>query len=50
METFIAHFDILGYKEFITNNPKEYVDRNNEHIFRESQSAVSNEKYIEGHL
>lgn len=41
MNNFIAHFDILGYKEFIQNNDKAYVDHHNSHIFRESQLAVS---------
>lgn len=41
MNRFIAHFDILGYKEFIVNNSIEYINRCNDHIFRESQTAVS---------
>lgn len=47
MTTYIAYFDILGFKEFIMNNEKAYVDRNFQHIFRESQTAVSGEKYID---
>lgn len=47
MDTYIAYFDILGFKEFIENNEKEYVDRNFQHIFRESQTAISGENYIQ---
>lgn len=41
MKRFIAHFDILGYKEFIENNTTEYINQQNDHIFRESQTAVA---------
>lgn len=47
METYIAYFDILGFKEFIDCNSKEYIDRNFSHIFRESQTALSGEKYVQ---
>jgi len=47
METFIAFFDVLGFKEFITNNELEEVKRLFEHLLRESQTAVSGEKNIE---
>ncbi|RYD52373.1 MAG: hypothetical protein EOP52_09425 [Sphingobacteriales bacterium] len=46
MNCFIATFDILGYKEFILNNNKEFVDYYNKHIFRESQDAVSGGELI----
>lgn len=47
MDTYIAYFDILGFKEFVENNVKEYVDRNFQHIFRESQTAISGETFIQ---
>jgi hypothetical protein len=50
MNTYIAYFDILGFKEFIENNEKEYVDINFSHILRDSQAAVSEETYIQQEL
>jgi len=46
METFIAFFDILGFKEFINNNDLKEVKRLFGHLLRETQTAVSGEKYI----
>jgi len=47
MDTYIAYFDILGFKEFIENNEKAYVEKNFRNIFRESQTAISGETFIE---
>ena len=41
MKRFLAHFDILGYKEFIENNSIDFINQYNQHIFRESQTAVA---------
>ncbi|MBV7533822.1 hypothetical protein [Chitinophaga sp. sic0106] len=46
MNKFIAYFDILGFKEFIDNNDKAYVDHHFQHIFRESQTALANGQLI----
>ncbi|PSL47364.1 hypothetical protein CLV51_102210 [Chitinophaga niastensis] len=48
MDRFIAYFDILGFKGFIDNNDKPHVDRYFSHIFRESQSALSGGRLIDG--
>ncbi len=50
METYIAYFDILGFKEFIENNDKEYIIEKFSDIFIDSQLAVSDEKIIEDDL
>jgi len=47
MVTYIAYFDILGFKEFIENNSEVYINQKFQHIFRESQTAVSGENYID---
>jgi hypothetical protein len=47
METFIAFFDILGFKEIIYNNELSEVKRLFNHLLRETQTAVSGEKYME---
>lgn len=47
METFIAFFDILGFKEFINNNDLKEVKRLFEHLLRDTQTAVSGEKYVQ---
>lgn len=47
METFIAFFDVLGFKEFIYNNDLSEVKRLFNHLLRESQTAISGEKYIQ---
>lgn len=41
MNTYIAFFDVLGFKEFIKNNDLEEVKRRFNHVLRESQTAVS---------
>ena len=46
MKTFIAFFDVLGFKEFIYNNEMDYAQRMFGNLIRDSQSAVSGEKYI----
>ena len=47
METFIAFFDVLGFKEFIYNNEFKEVKRLFGHLLRDTQTAVAGEKYIE---
>ncbi len=48
MERFLAYFDILGFKEFMENNADEYIDRFIHNLFRDSQSAVSGDNYVDG--
>lgn len=48
MVTFIAYFDILGFKEFITNNDKAYVDQHLRHLYRESQNAICGGHHVPG--
>ena len=47
METFIAFFDVLGFKEFIYNNELPEIKQLFDHLLRDSQTAVSGEKYIQ---
>jgi len=47
METFIAFFDVLGFKEFINNNELEEVKRLFEFLLRDTQTAVAGEEYIQ---
>jgi len=47
MKTFLAFFDVLGFKEFIYNNEMDYAEKMFENLMRDSQTAVSGEKYIE---
>lgn len=42
MNTFIAYLDILGFKQFIQNNSKEYVKRNMHNLNREVERAGTN--------
>jgi hypothetical protein len=49
VDVYIAFFDILGFKEFITNNDKDYVDRYFRHIFRDTQTSLSGQKFIEAY-
>lgn len=46
METFIAFFDILGFKEIIDNNSLAEVKVYFEHLVRDSQTAMSNNKWV----
>ncbi len=46
MKTFIAFFDVLGFKEFIYNNELDEAKRLFNHLLRDSQTAISGEKYI----
>jgi hypothetical protein len=48
MLAFIAYFGILGFKEFISNNDKAYVDHHLNHIYRESQHAVCKGHTVQG--
>lgn len=47
MKTFIAFFDVLGFKEFIYNNELDEAKRLFNHLLRDSQTAISGEKYIQ---
>lgn len=47
MKTFIAFFDVLGFKEFIYNNDLSEIKRLFNHLLRDSQTAISGETYIE---
>jgi len=47
METFIAFFDVLGFKEFIYNNELGEAKRLFNHLLRDSQTALSGENYVE---
>lgn len=47
METFIAFFDVLGFKEIINNNDLNEMKRLFGHLLRESQTALSSEKFIQ---
>jgi hypothetical protein len=40
METFIAFFDILGFKEIVNNNELPELKRLFEHLLRDTQTAV----------
>ena len=46
MDVYVAYFDILGFKDFIECNPKAHVDRYFSHVFRESQSALTNGQLV----
>jgi hypothetical protein len=41
MRTYIAYFDVLGFKEFMANNDEAYFHQHIDHLFRESQNAVA---------
>ena len=44
-ETFIAFFDILGFKELVNRKPAEELKSVMEHLLRDTQSALANGKY-----
>lgn len=46
MQTFIAFFDVLGFKEFIYNNEFDEVRRLFGHLLRDTQYAVAGEKAL----
>ena len=46
METFIAFFDILGFKEIINNNDLTEVKKLIRLLIRDIQTAVSEEKFV----
>jgi hypothetical protein len=46
METYLAYFDILGFKEYIFNTTEEDVSRKFEHLFRDSQRAQNGDAWI----
>ncbi|SEI82824.1 hypothetical protein SAMN05216327_104126 [Dyadobacter sp. SG02] len=49
METFIAFFDVLGFKEFIFNNDFAETKRLFDHLLRDTQTSLSGDKLIDGH-
>ena len=46
METFIAFFDVLGFKEIINNNDLTEMNRLFGHLLRDTQTALSNEQFV----
>lgn len=46
MNTYIAFFDILGFKQIVYNNDFEELSRLFDHLLRDSQTAVSGENFI----
>jgi hypothetical protein len=53
MKKFIAYFDLLGYKQFITNNDHNEVRRRIMHIMRDMETALSEDSFKEskfGHV
>lgn len=47
METFIAFFDVLGFKEIINNNDLTEMKRLFDHLLRDTQTALSDEKFVQ---
>ncbi len=41
MATFLAYFDLLGYKKFIENNTPEHLDYRTDHFARNIEKAIS---------
>jgi hypothetical protein len=50
MKTFLAFFDVLGFKEFIFNNEMQYTREMFMLLLQDSQTAVSGEKCIETNM
>src|SRR4051812_20316792 len=48
METYLAYFDILGFKDFIYNTSEEDIDLKFECLFRDSQSSCTGDILIDG--
>lgn len=48
MNTYIAFFDVLGFKEFIYKNDLNEAKRQFAHLLRDSQTAAAKENYIDG--
>ena len=46
METFIAFFDVLGFKEIINNNDLTEMNRLFSHLLRDSQTALSDGQFL----
>ncbi|MEO6150432.1 MAG: hypothetical protein ABIN95_04020 [Mucilaginibacter sp.] len=46
METYLAYFDILGFKSYINNTSSDDVIFRFECLFRDSQSAIAQQSYI----
>lgn len=47
METFIAFFDVLGFKEIINNNDLPEMKRLFGHLLRDTQTALSGETFVQ---
>jgi hypothetical protein len=47
MTTFLAYFDVLGFKEIVLNNSLEELNQIFSHLLRDTQTAVSGENYIQ---
>lgn len=47
METFIAFFDVLGFKEIINNNDLAETKRLFGHLLRDTQTALSGETFVQ---
>ncbi|OJU74821.1 MAG: hypothetical protein BGO09_04405 [Bacteroidetes bacterium 47-18] len=48
MNTFIAFFDVMRFKEFIYNNDPQETKRLFDHLLRDSQIALAKENYVNG--
>jgi hypothetical protein len=46
MKTFLAFFDVLGFKEIVINNTLEELNQIFSHLLRDTQTAVSGGNYI----
>lgn len=47
MITFLAYFDVLGFKEMVQKNTLEELNQIFSHLLRDTQTAVSGENYIQ---
>jgi len=46
METYLAYFDILGFKDFIYNTAQDEIDFKFDCLLRDSQSSITDDKFI----
>lgn len=47
MTTFLAYFDVLGFKEIVMNNSLVELNQIFSHLLRDTQTALSGENYIQ---
>ena len=47
MTTFLAYFDVLGFKEIVLKNSLEELNQIFSHLLRDTQTAVSGDNYIQ---